>query len=555
MVRFLTGLFNLCIEMEVVPEDLNEGLLVPLLKALKPMLVVSSNRPVMLLSVIRKLLTSILAERHKPPVYSHVRERQAGFRAGRSTADGVFSVRMSCERACIGDWSYAVALLDFSRAFDTIDRGKLLARLASMQAPSRLLAKLLSNTRVRVKFAGQLGEEFQSNTGVFHGDCIFPLSFVAYLETTMRLLDARWDASEREAAAQAAARPQPGSRPTGEAAEAGAVAAEQPPLRRSSRLAARAATPPQPCCSSAAASAPAPPPPGSSGAARGRGAGGPSPPPHGHAAVAKAAADVPVRDTAFADDIALHQNSADQLQAMIDLAKPLFGDDSLEMNEAKNQVVEARAARVREQGSWRNIKHLGSLLGTAEDVEHRIRRAEVAFSTIPWRRHKLSVGIQLFRALVMSVLLYNAGLWTLTETLEKRLDGWQRRKMRFVGGFLWPNKISNEALYAVFGGMKSVSYTCRKLRLGWLGHVIREGEGSASYEALRKAVNIGDIRWRRRGWKAQVRWVDVVNRDLGKIGLDIIKAKTLALDKGKWAAIVDRCSECWASERGSGSRT
>ena len=98
-----------------------------------------------------------------------------------------------------------------------------------------------------------------------------------------------------------------------------------------------------------------------------------------------------------------------------------------------------------------------------------------------------------------------------------------------------------------------MSYTCRKLRLEWLGHVIREGEGSASYEALRKAVNIGDITWRRRGWNAQVRWVDVVNKDLGKIGLHIFKAKTLAVDKGDWVAIVDRCCECWASERGSDS--
>ena len=78
----------------------------------------------------------------------------------------------------------------------------------------------------------------------------------------------------------------------------------------------------------------------------------------------------------------------------------------------------------------------------------------------------------------------------------------------------------------------------------WLGHVIREGEGTASEEALRRAVNIGDIEGRRRGWNAQIRWVDVVNKDLSRVGLDIVKAKTAAVDRKAWAAIVDRCLEC-----------
>ncbi len=115
--------------------------------------------------------------------------------------------------------------------------------------------------------------------------------------------------------------------------------------------------------------------------------------------------------------------------------------------------------------------------------------------------------------------------------------------MRYIGGFFWPQKIRNVRLYSLFG-MKPASQTCRELRLKWLGHVIREGEGTASYEALRRAVNIGDIEGRRRGWNAQIRWVDVVKKDLSRVGLDIVKAKTAAVDRKAWAAIVDRCLEC-----------
>ena len=71
------------------------GLIVPIYKAGKPLGHPKSYRPVMLLSVVRKILTSILTRRHT----LHVAESQAGFHPGRSTTDGVFYARTMCERA------------------------------------------------------------------------------------------------------------------------------------------------------------------------------------------------------------------------------------------------------------------------------------------------------------------------------------------------------------------------------------------------------------------------------------------------------------------------
>ncbi len=237
---------------------------------------------------------------------------------------------------------------------------------------------------------------------------------------------------------------------------------------------------------------------------------------------------------------------------MIDLGKDIFKDDNLELNDDKTVMVEPRAVPVKEQGGWRSIKHLGSFLGTAEDVQHRIRMAEVAFSNFLWKKIKLDVKITLFKSMVMSVLMYNAGLWSLTKGLEDKLDIWQRRKLRFIGGY-YPygdEKISNEGLYNKFE-MKPVSYKCRRDRLRWLGHVIREGEGSASFEALRKAYNTRDISVRRRGGMVQTRWVGVVDKDLGRINLNIVKAKTLATDRAKWESIVDRCLQSWETDSGT----
>ena len=450
VIRFLTQFFNTIIRLETVPRDFNLGLLIPLLKPGKKARR-ENFRPVMLLSVLRKLLAGIVLDRVKPVLYGEIRERQAGFRSGRSTADGVFFMRMMCERACLGDWTYAAALLDFSRAFDTIGRDVLLQRLHQHEIPTNIIALLLSNTTVRVKLSGQLGEEWTSNMGVVQGCVLSPLLFAGYLEHTMRKMEGDGDPVQEQG-------------------------------------------------------------------------------------------QVPVQDTLYADDVALHRRTIVQAGTMADAAQPVFERDCLNENMGKRQLLQARGVPVREQQGWRNIKHLGSLLGSAEDVDHRIARAEVAFSQIEWHRHSMEARILLFRALVMSVLMYNAGLWTLTEGFERKLDGWQRRKMRFVGGYFWPNTIRSKKLHRQFG-IEPVSKICRRMRLRWFGHVIREGEGSASYMAYRMARDISDIR--RRVGRPQIRWVDKVRTDVEKLGLTLERAERVAADKRAWRQLADQCLMAW----------
>ncbi len=229
---------------------------------------------------------------------------------------------------------------------------------------------------------------------------------------------------------------------------------------------------------------------------------------------------------------------------MVEAAEPIYRADHLQLNVGKTHWVEASAVPVKQQKGWRTTKHLGSLLGSAEDVANRIRQAEVVFGQTPWRWYSMDTRIQLFRVLVMSVLMYNAGLWTMTSSLEKKLDGWQRRKMRSVGGYFWPHKIRSDKLHKQFG-IEPASSLCRRMRLSWFGHVIREGMGSASYEALRMAIDISDVGKRRRG-RPQTRWVDTVKKDLQKIGMSLDQAAAAAVDKRAWNSTCARCLESWA---------
>ena len=77
----------------------------------------------------------------------------------------------------------------------------------------------------------------------------------------------------------------------------------------------------------------------------------------------------------------------------------------------------------------------------------------------------------MFSALILPILLYNCGLWALTQQLSNRLDAWHRRKLRYLLGVVYPHHMSNAKVYASTR-QGPVSTTCRRRRLLWLGHVV-----------------------------------------------------------------------------------
>ena len=93
LAGWLSSFFNVIRQLQHCPADLTTGIIVPIYKNGKPKGAPKSYRPVMLLSVVRKVLTTIITKRISTNIQQFVDESQAGFRPGRSTADRVFCVR------------------------------------------------------------------------------------------------------------------------------------------------------------------------------------------------------------------------------------------------------------------------------------------------------------------------------------------------------------------------------------------------------------------------------------------------------------------------------
>ena len=114
-------LLNACMKQCKVPEDWRTGLIVPIWKRKEDAQDPGKNRGITLLShVMKSLERMILDQRLRERVEQELGEEQLGFRKGRWTTDGMFSLRQLVEKRLERQVHMALASVDLEKAFDTV---------------------------------------------------------------------------------------------------------------------------------------------------------------------------------------------------------------------------------------------------------------------------------------------------------------------------------------------------------------------------------------------------------------------------------------------------
>ena len=194
MPSMLADVFNKAF---ALGEDLELGLakLVTLPKPGKPVGPVKNIRPIALLPLLRKVLSLITLARIRGPVDLYLSPSQAAYRPGRSGADIVWAHRWLVAKSMRYKVAIHVLGLDMSRAFDTINRSKLMSVLESVPGLTdddrRLVRILLANTSISVHVNGISTTPFVSTIGSPQGDALSPILFAIYLEAAIRELYAQ----------------------------------------------------------------------------------------------------------------------------------------------------------------------------------------------------------------------------------------------------------------------------------------------------------------------------------------------------------------------------
>ena len=188
----IANIFNDALEHHE-PLGLGKGVLILIQKPGKPKGPLTSVRPIVLLTTLRKTLSLVVLSRIAPKVDDYLSPSQSGFRRGRSTADVLFGYRWLSAKAQRQRVSIEFLGIDLSRAFDTIRRDKLLDTLQTFLGESemRMIRLLLADTSLEPRLSTGDCHAFATSIGTPQGDSLSPVLFTVYLEAALRDLRSR----------------------------------------------------------------------------------------------------------------------------------------------------------------------------------------------------------------------------------------------------------------------------------------------------------------------------------------------------------------------------
>ena len=186
--QYLLGFCNAALVNGSIPEAWKTASIIPIPKKgdlSKP----GNYRGISLAPVAAKVYNKLLLNRIYPFVDPLLRPNQNGFRKGRSTLPQILAIRRILEECKIGNKSAAIIFVDFSKAFDSINREALFHILSLYGIPSPIVQaiKLLYDSSFsRVQTIDGLTEFFKTLLGVLQGDTLAPLLFIIVLDYVLR---------------------------------------------------------------------------------------------------------------------------------------------------------------------------------------------------------------------------------------------------------------------------------------------------------------------------------------------------------------------------------
>ena len=170
------------------PKEMTQGLLCAIQKPGKTKGPPQNLRPIILLSVIRKILAVCMMKRIGEKIDGEIPPSQAAYRKGRSTTEHVFSTKLVIERT-LTSMNETVYLLmhDMSKAFDSINRTTLIKDLNKILQKDELhLVNKMLNVELSVKRGSYNSEYFKTDTDAPQGDCASANEFTFYLAKSLQ---------------------------------------------------------------------------------------------------------------------------------------------------------------------------------------------------------------------------------------------------------------------------------------------------------------------------------------------------------------------------------
>lgn len=271
--------------------------------------------------------------------------------------------------------------------------------------------------------------------------------------------------------------------------------------------------------------------------------------------------DVTVMDKDYADDMAVLDNSEQGLQESTDLLSDYCRYAGLRVNSGKTKSMacgkntgqrpyteECTLDLTVDGEHIEQVSHftyLGSILssdGTIDkELTSRIGKASGAFNQLGsiWnnRNIRICTKVRIYKAAVITVLLYGSEAWSTTKMQVKRFEVFHQRCLRRILRIRWFHKVTNVEVLNRANACK-METMIGTMRLRWFGHVARMPSSRTAGFLLDWAPNYGK---RTRG-RPRASWISSVREDAGtfmkKKDVTITEMRDRAQDRVEWRQMI-----------------
>ena len=460
---------------EEAPRDWQDGIVVPLYKGKGSRQECDNSRGITLLSIPGKVYARVIQHRLVRFAERRLSENQNGFRAGRSCMDTLFTVKRLMEMSSEKQKELWLIFVDFTKAYDTVVRGRLWKVLQEMGAPRGFvnrIAALHRDTHVKVRFGSLLGEEFRTKLGLRQGCVLAPILFNLYLESIMGRASKDMCGVEVRVSM-----PKCGHE---ESIMPGSVVVSESRFADDMTI-----------CEGS-------------------------------------------REAAVKSFCAVRDRAAKEGNLMVSEKKTKIMVMNSEETSKSIEMAGMDLERVKKfvlVGSELNEEGPN---GSVSEVRRRRALAAASFEALKrplWKRSEISVKtkMRVFNACVMSRLLYGAETWTMYASDLESLEAFQNNCLRRILRSSWMDYITGVEVRRRCCGQPTMEEILRGRRLQWVGHMQRMGR-----ERLPKAMLWGEMDGgvRRQGRPTKT-WWDGVKDDLKELGL-VLHWRKLCQNREKW---------------------
>ena len=153
------------------------------------MTLAKNYRGITLTAISAKIYNLLLLNRIRPKVDPILRRNQNGFRQNRSTSGQILTIRRLLEGVNAKKLPATLLFIDFSKAFDSIHRGRMKDILLAYGIPCETvnaIMMLYKDTRCLVRSPDGDTSFFDIVAGVLQGDTLAPFIFVICLDYVLR---------------------------------------------------------------------------------------------------------------------------------------------------------------------------------------------------------------------------------------------------------------------------------------------------------------------------------------------------------------------------------